>query len=270
MAKPHVENLSIYSVAAQPWEPVGLPGGAQLRTLSEDPQNGAMTGVIELPAGFDSRVTVAPDVELQCFVLVGRLHLGDTTLPPGGYCYHPPGSPMGRWQSPSGATVLVIANGAPSFRATSVPTLAPAAIALVDSFSLNWIDPLKASDPSTEFRTGICVKMLRVDPVTGGTTHLAGLLPGWFMPGMEVHPVYEENYCLCGDVRIADIAGQPGYTMSEGAFLCRPPGIAHGPVVSKNGNVNLVYAHGRLGIDYVEHPNAQALIDAHLYDSAWK
>jgi len=190
-------------------------------------------------------------------VLDGRFHLGDNVLPPGGYCYHPAGSPMGRWRSPGGTRVLIIAEGSPAFRATTASTLPPTAIALVDSFALNWVDPLKASDPSTEFRTGICVKMLRIDLDTGGTTHLAGLLPGWYMPGMEVHPVYEENYCLCGDVHIAEIAGKPGYTMTEGAFLCRPPGIAHGPIVSKNGNVNLVYAHGRLGIDYVEQRNAQ-------------
>ncbi len=270
MTKAHVENLSVHSVAPRPWDAAGIAGGAQLRLLSDDPANGAMTGVIELPAGFDSQVALATEVDLQCFVLDGRLQLGDIVLPPGGYCYHPSGSPIGRFRSLLGARVLIIASASPTFRTTAKSTLPPTAIALVDSFAMNWVDPLQASDPSTAFRTGICVKMLRIDPDNGGTTHLAGLLPGWYMPGMEVHPVYEENYCLCGDVHIADIAGTPGYTMTEGTFLCRPPGIAHGPVVSKNGNVNLVYAHGRLGIDYVEHPNASALIDSHLYDSAWR
>lgn len=270
MAKAHVENLSVYDVAPRPWDAAGMSDGAHLRLLSDDPASGAMTGVVQFPTGFDSEVALAPDMELQCFVLDGRLQLGDTVLPPGGYCYHPPGSPMGRWRSVNGTRVLLIASGSPAFRPTSTSTLPPTAIGFVDSFALNWVDPLKASDPSTAFRTGICVKMLRADPDTGSTTHLAGLLPGWYMPGMEVHPVYEENYCLCGDVHIAEIAGKLGYTMTEGVFLCRPPGIAHGPVVCKNGNVNLVYAHGRLGIDYVEHPDASTLIDRHLYDSAWR
>jgi hypothetical protein len=270
MAKQHVENLNVHAVMPRPWAPAGLPGGASVRVLSEDPVTGGVTAVVELPADFDSKLPVAPDMEIQCFVLDGRLQLGEKTLPPGGYCFHPPGSPMGQWQTRDVTRVLVIASASPSFHPTASKVCPPDAIELVDSFAAEWIDPLKAADPSTTFRTGICVKVLRVDAVTGGTTHLAGLLPGWFMPGMEVHPVYEENYCLCGDVHIADIAGHAGYTMTEGAFLCRPPGIAHGPVVSKNGNVNLVYAHGRLGIDYVEHPNAKALIDSHLYDSPWR
>jgi hypothetical protein len=94
-------------------------------------------------------------------------------------------------------------------------------------------------------------------------------MPGWFMPGREVHPVIEENYCLSGDVHVAEVAGKTGYTMVPGTYLARPAGIAHGPIVSKNGNVNLVFAHGPLGIDYVRHPDADALIRSHLEGFQW-
>jgi hypothetical protein len=89
------------------------------------------------------------------------------------------------------------------------------------------------------------------------------------MPGMEVHPVYEENFCLSGDVNIGEVEGGSGYTMTPGSYLCRPPGIAHGPLASKNGNVNLTYAHGRLGITYKDNPRSMDLIQRHLTNYRW-
>ena len=70
-------------------------------------------------------------------------------------------------------------------------------------------------------------------------------------------------------MHIADVAGAPGYTMLPGTYLARPPGIAHGPIVSKNGNVNLIFAHGPLEIDYVTHPKADHLIRRHLEGFPW-
>lgn len=270
MAKQYVENLNSHAVQPVPWQPDGLPGGAWMRVLSADPVDGAVTGIVELPADFDSGRPLETQSDFQCFVLTGRLALGDRVYGPGDYCFHPPGSPLGRWRTTGPVRALLFLGSRPGFAVARGHALPPKAVPFVDSFGMNWIDPLAAADPSTPFRTGVCVKVLRTDPDTGESTHLAGLLPGWFMPGMEIHPVYEENYCLSGDVCVADVAGSTGYTMTEGVFLCRPAGIAHGPIVSKNGNVNLVYAHGRLGIDYVEHPRATALIDAHLRDSPWR
>ena len=66
-------------------------------------------------------------------------------------------------------------------------------------------------------------------------------MPGWYAHGLEVHPIFEENYCLSGDVNIGEVDGGDGYTMTEGCYLCRPPGIPHGPISSKNGNVNFCY-----------------------------
>lgn len=270
MGKQYVENLNSHAVQPVPWQPEGMPGGGWMRVLAADAEDGAVTGIVELPAGFDSGHALETRSAFQCFGLTGALALGEHVFGPGDYCFHPPGSPLGRWTTSQPTRALVILGPRPGFARSRTGASPPGAVPWLDSFAMNWVDPLAAADPSTPFRTGVCVKVLRTDADTGESTHLAGLLPGWFMPGMEIHPVYEENYCLSGDVCVADVAGGTGYTMTEGVFLCRPAGIAHGPIVSKNGNVNFVYAHGRLGIDYVEHPRAAELIAAHLRGSPWR
>lgn len=270
MARQHVENCDAHAVAAEPWTPAGLPAGATRRLLSDDAVTGAFTAIVDLPAGWDSSAALCCSAPLQLFVLRGRLRLGDALLKAGGYGFHPPESPQGRWRAETPVSMLVIAEAGVEFRTTSARQTAPGAIAALDSWALEWIDPLAASKPSVPFRTGLGVKLLRRDEASGSTTHLAGLLPGWYMPGMEVHPVYEENYCLSGDVHIAALAGGAGYTMTEGVYLCRPPAIAHGPIVSKNGNVNFCYTHGHFGIEYVAHPRSEELIAAYLTDAPWR
>lgn len=270
MAKRHVENANVHRIAPAAWAPPGLPAGATLQVLSDDPDTGALTGVLTLPAGFATDGAVASQCDLQLFVLEGELAIGGHVLQPGAYCFHPAGSPQGAWSARATTRALLIAGDHPGFESTRSTAPAPDAIAALDTWQLQWIDPLVASDPSTTYRTGVMVKLLREDRRTGSTTHLAGLMPGWYMPGLEVHPVCEENYCLSGDVHIGRVGDGPGYTMTEGAFLCRPAGIAHGPILSKNGNVNFCYAHGRLGIDYQDASDSTALIRQHLTTYPWR
>lgn len=271
MAKRHVENANAHLIPATPWGAAGLPPGATLRVLSDDPLTGATTAILELPAQFSTRGTaLVCSTDLQLFVLEGELRYGNGRLAVGGYCFHPADSPLGDWQCTAALRALLIIGAHATFLPTRSGLAHPQAIAAIDSWALQWIDPLAASDPSTTYRTGVMIKMLREDPQTGSTTHLAGLMPGWFMPGLEVHPVTEENYCLSGDVHIGLVADEPGYTMTEGVYLCRPPGVAHGPILSKNGNVNFCYTHGRLGIDYLKSPQSETLIRDHLRNFPWR
>lgn len=271
MAKRHVENANAHQIPAAAWEATGLPSGATLRVLSEDPLSGGLTAIVELPKNFSTQgISLACSTDIQIFVLDGELGIGNALLAAGGYCFHPADSPLGELYSITTLRALLILKDRATFYPARSVIPHPNAIAAIDSWALQWIDPLAASDPSTNYRTGVMVKMLREDPDTGSTTHLAGLMPGWFMPGLEVHPVMEENYCLSGDVHIGVVADQPGYTMTEGIYLCRPAGIAHGPVLSKNGNVNFCYTHGRLGIDYQESQQSQTLIQNHLLNFPWR
>ncbi len=269
MPKQHVEDLNVANVPLVAWAADGLRHGVGVRVLSKDADTGAFTGVLELPAGYRSAAALECSAEMQWLVLDGEISIGDERLRAGSYCYQPACALQAEWHVRAAARVFAIFSGTPAFRPASATQADARAIANLDTWALEWIDPLKASDPSRPFRPGVMVKLLREDPVTGASTHLAGLMPGWYMPGMEVHPVYEENFCLSGDVHLGEIGDKPGYTMTVGSYLCRPPGVPHGPLVSKNGNVNLTYCHGRLGIEYRDNPRSAALIDRHLTHYRW-
>ncbi len=271
MAKDHVENLDAAAVPGVPWFPPGLPFRGQVRYLSRDPESGGFTGILELPSSIDSVSRLRTEAEIHIFVLSGTVDFDGRTQSTGGYCYFAAHSSMGRWRVLDELRAIIIVDSTPRFSALPGDSDgAHDSFFSVDSWRIPWVDPLEASGPSSPFRMGVCVKVLRIDPITGSSVHLAGLLPGWYMPGMEVHPVYEENYCLSGDVHISEVGDATGYTMTEGSFLCRPAGIAHGPIVSKNGNVNFVYAHGRLDIDYRDNPRSDALITTHLRNYPWR
>ena len=270
MAFSHVEDLELADVPPRAWQPANLPPGLELQILGNDPETGALTGVLSVPDGW-SAGQVKSTSAFELYLLDGAIEIDGAILPPGHYCFRAGGDIMGTLASHGAARAIVRFHGTPEFLAApgEKPLIAEASVPHLDTWTEPWVDPLTASEPSEDYRAGVMVKMLRCDPETGATTHLAGLMPGWFMPGQEVHPVFEENYCLSGDVHIADVAGAPGYTMLPGTYLARPPGIAHGPIASKNGNVNLIFAHGRLEIDYVTHPKADHLIRRHLEGFPW-
>lgn len=271
MSFQHVENLFVDAVTPVAWQPPGMPPGLMIRMLGEDPESGMLTAVVDAPEGWQAP-PLTPAVNLEVYMLDGALALGDVTLRPGFYSYRVAGDSLGALSAPAGCSAIVRFAATPAFSESETGEGRPLhadAVPCLDTWQEPWIDPLSASAPSEDFRAGVMVKMLRRDTETGATTHLAGLMPGWFMPGQELHPVIEENYCLSGDVHIADVDGEPGYTMQPGCYLARPPGVAHGPIVSKNGNVNLIFAHGPLGIDYVRHPDAEQMIRRHLQEFPW-
>lgn len=53
--------------------------------------------------------------------------------------------------------------------------------------------------------------------------------------GAFVHDFWEEAYILGGSVRDLTL----GQTFSAGAYACRPPAMAHGPIASNDGCVVL-------------------------------
>ena len=52
MARLQTENVKAFDVAAQPWRPQGLPEGIGIRVLNEDDASGAVTAVLDIPAGW--------------------------------------------------------------------------------------------------------------------------------------------------------------------------------------------------------------------------
>ena len=272
MPRPQTENLNAFNVAAVPWTPAGLPAGIRIRVLNEDSDQGAVTALLEIPAGWSWPETARCAADQELFVLEGELQLGSATLANGGFCFYPAGTLQSGWHAPAFCRVFAIFNRRPVYETVERAAAgAPSdqVVEHLDSWAMNWFDPLTASDPSEAYRPGIFVKVLRRDPATGTSTHLAGLMPGWFMEGIEVHPVREESITLSGDVHIGTVDGAPGYTCVVGSYYSRPPGVPHGPLASKNGNVGLVHTDGLLGIDYQTDPEAEAMIFDHLRSYPW-
>ncbi|MDX2221114.1 MAG: DUF4437 domain-containing protein [Rhodospirillaceae bacterium] len=273
MARPQTENLNAFAVAPAPWRPPGWPDGATLRELNRDPDTGALSALLHMPAGWAWPGPGSCSADQDLFVFEGALDIGGHRLANGGFCFYPAGVVQNGWHVREAATLYVIYNRAPIFEAGAAhrPGAAVAkSVPARDTWAMDWFDPLAASKPSMTFHPGIFVKELRVDPDTGTRTHLAGLMPGWFQEGIEVHPVREESLVISGDVHIATVDGKPGYTVTVGGFYSRPAGVPHGPLASKNGNVGIVHCEGLLGIDYRTDPEAERRIMAHLRGFPWK
>jgi hypothetical protein len=273
MARPQTENLNSADVTPMPWQPSGLPQGIAIRSLNEDPESGAVSGILEIPAGWQWTSSGYCAADQEFFVLEGELQIGDHLLQPGGFCFYPNGVLQPPWRAQSACELFAIFDARPAYvaAAESMPDAdVSAAEPFVDSWAMDWFDPTSASDPSVAFRPGIFVKVLRHDVTTGTSTHLAGLMPGWFAEGIEVHPVHEESLNISGDVNIATVNNEEGYTCTVGSFYSRPAGVPHGPLASKNGNVGIVHTEGLLGIDYQTDATAMDRIMTHLKTFPWR
>ena len=273
MPRPQSENVKGLELPRRPWGARGLPPGLEARVLNLDPETGAESVLIHVPKGWRWPADGFCAADQDFFVFEGAITVGAHRLENGGFCFYPAGVLQGGWAADADTTVYAIYNRAPVFQAATAHATGAAVAKTVkarDTWAMEWFDPLAASKPSMKFHPGIFVKELRVDPDTGTRTHLAGLMPGWFQEGVEVHPVREESLIISGDVNIATVNGKPGYTLSVGGFYSRPAGIPHGPLSSKNGNVGIVHCEGLLGIDYHTDPKAEAMIMAHLKGYPWR
>lgn len=270
MVKNHVENKNWREINPTSWHSPHLNEPLHKRILSSDPETGAMTSIVDLPKTTISDQILAANCELQIFVLEGELHFDKIYMKPGDYCYYPENSAHGKWRAKENTRLLLITDKTLEFFKPEDTSPDKRAKRQVDSWAMEWTNPLDASDPSKPYRQGLMVKVLHKNEATGASTHLAGLMPGWYAHGLEVHPIYEENYCLSGDVNIGEVDGGDGYTMTEGCYLCRPPGIPHGPISSKNGNVNFCYTPSILGIDYEPIENDEQYIFSHLRSYPWR
>lgn len=273
MTRPQTENLNVSDITPENWTVPGLADGLQVRRLNEDPETGALSAMIHIPKGWKRKEAAIGEADQDLFLMDGELEIGGNVLQSGAFSFYPNGVVQPPWIARQDCAAFVIFNREPVFHAateSSPDAKTEQTVAALDTWTMEWFDPLAASKPSVKFHPGIFVKVLRVDPDTGTSTHLAGLMPGWFQEGIEVHPVREESIIISGDVNIATVNGEGGYTVEVGGYYSRPPGIPHGPLSSKNGNVGLVHTEGLLGIDYQTDDRAEDLILDHLRRYPWK
>jgi len=273
MARLQSENLKAFDVAPTPWQPSGLPPGIAIRVLNEDDESGAVTALLDIPAGWSWPGPGYCLADQDIFILSGAIRIGEHMLENGGFFYYPKGVKQCGWVSVQGCRLYVIFNDRPKFieseKSTEEAHISKTVPGL-DTWAMEWFDPLAVSTPSVPLPPGIFVKVLRQDQDTGAASRLTGLMPGWHAEGIEVHPIREESLVICGDVNIGMVGDGPGYTATAGSYYSRPGGVPHGPLSSKNGQVGLVHSDGILGIDYQTHPDAKKLIAKHLQTYPWQ
>ncbi|HET6868111.1 MAG TPA: cupin domain-containing protein [Solirubrobacteraceae bacterium] len=110
-----------------------------------------------------------------------------------------------------------------------------------DTESISW-------SPVTS-RPGVSERILARDPNRGLLTRMVRWEPGLDTSsiGPVAHDYYEEVLILSGSMR--DVGLQQ--TFSAGFYACRPPGMVHGPWITRDGCVMLEiqYADSIRGAD---------------------
>jgi len=246
----HIKSIQ---TAELPWQrPSGdwQPEGIKERLLSADEQTGALTAEWLIPEGWDHPAgCFAAPAEL--FVLEGELQTGDITLREFSYAHVPAGVNPGPLRSPRGCRLLWMPNGAHEFAQAGSHrdgALVHQYIAAIDTYSVPWTGTITPGFPPGAMR-----KSLRIDPDTGASTWLLGVLPQWRETRTEIHPVSEEAYQLLGEI------SSDGDTFAPGCYFWRPAHIPHGPFGTKTGALTLFRTDGPLVTYYID-PGQQRVI----------
>ncbi|OWP56846.1 MAG: cupin [Thermoplasmatales archaeon B_DKE] len=90
-----------------------------------------------------------------------------------------------------------------------------------------------ALTPSAGSIRGLNERILASDPVSGVATRILIFEPGTDTSplGVQIHDFWEEVYIISGE--FFDLTLKMSF--KAGMYACRPPGMRHGPWVSKGG-----------------------------------
>jgi hypothetical protein len=240
MPRTHIDYLQSQSL---PWQPSRWPHlpGCQLKILSRDPDGGAVSLLVRYPSGWQAPNAGCLSTAEELLVLDGTLEFDGRRYQQDCYGWFPPGCRHSIRAAPYGAVALTFYAAEPAWTQAPQATAQtrPAEVVIfIDAFELPWV----TSGPSPVFGgTGQHWKVLRGPPHAGAATMLIASAPHlhpprWFAP-QEIHECAEEMFVLSGD--FLSHAGP----MSSGAYVWRPPGVAHGPYGSRGGNLALIRIH---------------------------
>ncbi len=235
----HIEFIQVEHVPRQPLL-LGSAGG-DVRILSHDPESGALTALVNLPAAWTlpaGRFTAS----VEFYLLTGTLMTEGYAASHHTYAFIPAGVSIGPMQTRSPVTLLWFTHGEAIFEPINED--APGSqrrlqINALDASALPWVNPITPGFPPGAMR-----KQLRIDPDTGASTWLLGVLPQWREPRIEIHPVAEEAFILQGEM-----ATNRG-VMSAGSYFWRPPHVPHGPFHTDIGALILFRTNGHLQTFY--------------------
>jgi hypothetical protein len=243
MAREHVEIVHTPQIAAGDLPADGWPAGVTCKVLSRDPDDGSLTGVVSLPAGYRRPEGHIP-VGSEFIVLSGSLRIGDRICEKGFYEYSPAGATHEPWTVDEGCEfVLLATEGAPEFVPEAGSDGSDGRIRK-DTERMPWtVTPIPGPPP------GLFLKVLRQVEETGEAVFICGIVPRYDYPLIEFHDCAEEAFQLAGDIRM----GTSGL-MRPGSYFWRPPYVTHGPFYSRGGMVALITIDSPLINHYVDDP----------------
>ena len=235
MSRGHVELVHAPQISPSEIPAAGWPAGARARVLSRDPGTGALTAVVELPAGW-RRPPGHLAAEWEWMVLAGSVRIGERMRGFGWYDYVPAGADIEAWATDTGCTLLLFAHDqAPDFMPRRGGGNAAVCVAL-DTETMPWIESPVPGPPG-----GILLKLLRSVPETGEMLFLCTNVPHYDYPVLEFHDCIEEIYMIEGDIWL----GNSGL-MTAGSYFWRPPFITHGPFYSETGALMIAWVPSTL------------------------
>lgn len=246
MALPIVDFVH---VADQPARLVDFPGAGasgvlSVRDLNLDPDSGARSIVVTLPAGLEvAGGHWTCDIEL--LLLEGSFTVGTELVERYGYLFVPSGvGTKGVVVGEGGATALVFTSGPAQMTSGSDDVLGAPRHRLVGPLHVADVPWEKPKTP--DFPAGAGRKTLRDDVETGEGFWILGVLPHWSSAMTEWHEFTEENYILEGSIETA--AG----VMEVGGYLSHAAGehTVHGPMRSRQGSLLITRAQGSLETSY--------------------
>lgn len=251
MSRPLVDFVHTEELAAVNRLIAGSPTPVRCRTLCVDPDTGAASAVVDIPAGWSCPPT-GWSADLEMMVLSGAVHMGDQRLMRLGYVHVPEAVALPEMRADVPTRVVL-------FTSTAAEP-EPADDARADQLS-RCTGPVHLSDLAWEqprtpgFPSGSGRKTLRLDEESGQGFWVLGLLPHWNSALREWHEFAEENYVLAGELETA--VG----VMTPGAYLSHPAGpeYIHGPMRSRPGGLIITRSSGPFATTYEPAPPGAAL-----------
>lgn len=232
----------------------GLVPGSQLRILSRDAGDGAMTCLWRLPRGWSQPQPWSLAADSEYFVLEGALREGERVVRAGAYLHRAAGTVHPPWRSRDGALVYAMWSASPATTMLDVPAALAARAVAPDAGAAHAIASPAAEPPAGEWLDtdamaehptpvegpvpGINVRILRRDASTGGMTLIVAIPRGWEELRSEHHDCVEESFKLSGDIWLRE--NHRPHVLAAGDYFFRPPRIKHGPMRTRQGTASLI------------------------------
>ena len=237
MARPHIEFIQSQVLPFIDGH-YHARASAAVRTLSRDPDDGAASTMIKYPAGWRLNGPQALTADEELFVLEGSLSINGQAYDKHCYAHLPAGYNRTEMATSTETVVLTFFSSEPE-PAKASDFNPDRLVEHLDTRAMPGQTGKRKHMQSGDWDpSGTIHKTLFLDPETEERTWLIGLMPYWFSPMIEKHPVAEEEFAVLGDICF------PNGVMRDGGYFWRPPDIEHGPFGTWGGTLHLCRCKG--------------------------